>query len=170
GSLSAVGRESEIRANIIKDDLVEAVISMPDRLFYSTGIPVSLWFINKNKTQKGKTLFIDARSLCEMVTRAHRKLIVEDIYKNANAYRYFVKGEHIKKLGYFHVANLDEIEQNNYVLTPVRYVGMEEIEVDGIPFEEKMVCLTAELGELFNKSHKLEEVIREQLGGIGFDV
>ena len=170
GSLSVGGREGEIRANIIKDDLVEAVISMPDRLFYSTGIPVSLWIINKNKTQKGKTLFIDARSLGEMVTRAHRELSVEDIDKIANAYRNFVKGEDVQKLGYVHVADLDEIEQNNYVLTPGRYVGMEEVEDDGIPFEEKMEGLTAELGELFNKSHKLEEVIREQLGGIGFDV
>lgn len=170
GSLSAGGREGEIRANIIKDDLVEAVISMPERLFYSTGIPVSLWIINKNKTQKGKTLFIDARSLGEMVTRAHRELSVEDIDKIANAYRNFVKGEDVQKLGYVHVADLDEIEQNNYVLTPGRYVGMEEVEDDGIPFEEKMEGLTAELGELFNKSHKLEETIREQLGGIGFDV
>lgn len=170
GSLSAGGREGEIRANIIKDDLVEAVISMPDKLFYSTGIPVSLWIINKNKKQKGQTLFIDARSLGKMVTRAHRELSIEDIDKIANAYRNFVQGEDVQKLGYVHVADLNEIEENNYVLTPGRYVGMEEVEDDGIPFEEKMESLTSELGDLLNESHKLEEEIREQLGGIGFDV
>lgn len=170
GSLSAGGREGEIRANIIKDDLVEAVISMPDRLFYSTGIPVSLWIINKNKKQKGKTLFVDARSLGHMVSRAHRELSIKDIDKVASAYHQFVAGEDVQKLGYVHEADLEEIEQNNFVLTPGRYVGLEEVEDDGIPFEEKMEGLTAELGDLLNESHKLEEAIREQLGGIGFDL
>ena len=170
GSLSAGGREGEIRENIIKDDLVEAVISMPGKLFYSTGIPVSLWIINKNKQQKGQTLFIDARSLGKMVTRAHRELSIEDIDKVADAYRKFVAGEDVQKLGYIHAADLNEIEENNFVLTPGRYVGMEEVEDDGIPFEEKMEYLTAELGDLLNESHRLEEEIREQLGGIGFDV
>lgn len=170
GSLSSSGREGEIRTNIIKGDLVEAVISMPEKLFYSTGIPVSLWIINNNKKKKGKTLFIDARSLGHMVSRAHRELSIEDIDKIANAYHQFVKGEDVQKLGYVHEADLEEIEQNNFVLTPGRYVGLEEVEDNGLPFEEKMEGLTAELGDLLNKSHKLEEVIREQLGGIGFDV
>lgn len=170
GSLSSGGREGEIRANIIKDDLVEAVISMPGKLFYSTGIAVSLWIINKNKKRKGKTLFIDARSLGNMISRAHRELSIEDIDNIANAYHDFVKGEYVQKLGYAHEAELAEIEQNNFVLTPGRYVGLEEVEDDGIPFEERMEDLTSELGDLLNESHKLEEVIREQLGVIGFDV
>lgn len=170
GSLSSGGREGEIRANIIKDDLVEAVISMPGKLFYSTGIAVSLWIINKNKKRKGKTLFIDARSLGNMISRAHRELSIEDIDNIANAYHDFVKGEDVQKLGYAHEAELAEIEQNNFVLTPGRYVGLEEVEDDGIPFEERMEDLTSELGDLLNESHKLEEVIREQLGVIGFDV
>ena len=169
GSLSSGGREGEIRANIIKDDLVEAVISMPGKLFYSTGIAVSLWIINKNKKRKGKTLFIDARSLGNMISRAHRELSIEDIDNIANAYHDFVKGEDVQKLGYAHEAELAEIEQNNFVLTPGRYVGLEEVEDDGIPFEERMEVLTSELGSLLNESHKLEEEIREQLGGIGFD-
>ncbi|MGO1477195.1 N-6 DNA methylase, partial [Alkalibacterium gilvum] len=170
GSLSSGGKEGDIRENIIKDDLVEAVISMPGKLFYSTGIPVSLWIINKNKKRKGKTLFIDARSLGYMVTRAHRELALEDIANISRAYHDFVKGEDVQKLGYSHEASIKEIEQNNFVLTPGRYVGIEEVEDDGIPFEEKMECLTAELGNLLYQSHKLEEEIRDQLGGIGFDI
>ncbi|WP_034538016.1 type I restriction-modification system subunit M [Carnobacterium inhibens] len=170
GSLSSGGREGEIRANIIKDDLVEAVISMPGKLFYSTGIAVSLWIINKNKKRKGKTLFIDARSLGNMISRAHRELSIEDIDNIANAYHSFKKGENVQKLGYVHEASLEEIEQNNFVLTPGRYVGMEEVKDDGISFEEKMEILTAELGDLISESHKLEDEIREQVGGIGFDV
>lgn len=105
-----------------------------------------------------------------MVSRAHRELSVKDIDKIANAYHQFVKDEDVQKLGYVHEADLEEIEQNNFVLTPGRYVGLEEVEDDGIPFEEKMEYLTAELGELLNESHKLEEMIKEQLGGIGFNV
>lgn len=170
GSLSSGGREGEIRANIIKDDLVEAVISMPGKLFYSTGIAVSLWIINKNKKRKGKTLFIDARSLGNMISRAHRELSIEDIDNISNAYHDFVKGEDVQKLGYVHEADLAEIEQNNFVLAPGRYVGLEEVEDDGIKFEEKMEGLTSELGDLLNESHKLEEEIREQLGVVGFDI
>ncbi|GEK88624.1 type I restriction enzyme M protein [Alkalibacterium putridalgicola] len=170
GSLSSTGREGDIRANIIKNDLVEAVISMPGQLFYSTPIPVSLWIINKNKKRKSKTLFIDARSLGYKVTRAHRELSIDDIDAISKVYHDFVRDEDVEKPGYAHEADIKEIEQNNFVLTPGRYVGSEEIEDDGIPFEEKMESLTAELGNLLKESHKLEEEIREQLGGIGFNV
>ncbi|MDI9472039.1 MAG: class I SAM-dependent DNA methyltransferase [Bacillota bacterium] len=170
GSLSASGQEGKIREEILRDDLVEAVISMPDKLFYSTGIPVSLWIINRKKKQEGKTVFIDARSLGTMVTRAHRELSLEDIDKVAGVYHDFVEGKDVEKQGFVHVADIKEIEENNFVLTPGRYVGLEELEDDGEPFEEKMERLTSELSELLSESHRLEEEIRKQLGGIGFDL
>ena len=170
GSLSASGQEGKIREEIIRDDLVEAVIAMPDKLFYSTGIPVSLWIINRKKKQEGKTVFIDARSLGTMVTRAHRELSLEDIDKVAGVYHDFVEGKDVEKQGFVHVADIKEIEENNFVLTPGRYVGLEELEDDGEPYEEKMERLTSELGELLSESHRLEEEIKEQLGGIGFEL
>lgn len=170
GSLSASGKEGEIRANIIKDDLVEAIIAMSDRLFYSTGISVSLWIINKEKKQKGKTLFLDCRNLGHMVDRAHRDLSVEDIAKISETYKDFTNGKDIDQAGFAHAADTEEIEENNFVLTPGRYVGLEEIEDDGEPFEEKMERLTNELGLLFAESNKLEEEIREQLGELGYGV
>lgn len=73
GSLSSqTSGEGEIRKNIINDDLIECIVALPTSLFYSTGIPVCLWFLSKNKKQKGKTLFIDARKLGTMVTRKLR--------------------------------------------------------------------------------------------------
>lgn len=170
GSLSAGGQEGKIRQAIIEDDLVEAVISMPDKLFYSTGIPVSLWIINKDKKQSGKIIFIDARNLGEMIDRAHRELKIEDIDKIANTYHDFVDGKEVDQEGFVHVADIKEIGENNFILTPGRYVGMEEVEDDGIPFEEKMDTLTSELSLLLEESHKLEDEIRKQLGGIGFEV
>lgn len=170
GSLSASGKDGEIRANIIKDDLVEAIIAMPDKLFYSTGISVSLWIINKDKMNKGKTLFIDARNMGHMIDRAHRDLTDKDIEEITLKYKVFKNGGSTEFPGFSHGADLEEIEANNFVLTPGRYVGLEEVEDDGEPFEEKMERLTNELGLLFAESNKLEEEIREQLGELGYGV
>lgn len=171
GSLSAsTGSEGKIRENIIRDDLVEAIIAMPDKLFYSTGISVSLWIINKDKKQQGKTLFLDCRNMGHMVDRAHRDLSVDDIAKISEIYKDFINGKDIEEAGFGHVADIEEIEANNFVLTPGRYVGLEEVEDDGEPFDEKMERLTNELGLLFAESNKLEELIRDQLGDIGYGV
>ncbi|MGI6579791.1 MAG: N-6 DNA methylase, partial [Saccharofermentanales bacterium] len=170
GSLSASGREGEIRENIIRDDLVECIIAMPDRLFYSTGISVCLWIVNKDKKQKGKTLFLDCRNIGHMVDRAHRDLSEEDIDRISGTYKEFVTGKDVEEPGYAHVADLKEIKENNFVLTPGRYVGLEEIEDDGEPFEEKMERLTIELSQLFAESHRLEDLIKKNLGEIGYGI
>ena len=170
GSLSASGREGEIRENIVRDDLVECIIAMPDRLFYSTGISVCLWILNRDKKQKGKTLFLDCRAMGHMIDRAHRDLKEEDIDRIAGTYRSFVAGEDVEELGYAHVADLKEIEENGFVLTPGRYVGLEEDDEDDEPFDEKMERLTGELGELFTESDRLEKLIRKQLGAIGYGI
>ena len=171
GSLSSQsGGEGEIRKNIINADLVDCIIAMPTQLFYTTQIPVSLWFISKNKKQKGKTLFIDARKLGTMVTRKLRELTDEDIQKIADAYNAFVNGTLEEVKGFCAVATTEDIAKQDYILTPGRYVGIEEQEDDGEPFEEKMTRLTSELSELFVKSHELEAEIKERLGAIGYEI
>ena len=171
GSLSSQsGGEGEIRKNIINADLVECIVAMPSQLFYTTQIPVSLWFLAKNKKQKGKTLFIDARKMGSMVTRKLRELTDEDIQKLADTYNAYVDGTLEEIKGFCAVATTEEIAQQDYILTPGRYVGIEEQEDDGEPFEEKMGRLTRELSELFAKSHELEAQIKERLGAIGYEV
>ncbi len=171
GSLSSQsGGEGEIRKNIINADLVDCIIAMPGQLFYTTQIPVSLWFIAKNKKQKGKTLFIDARKMGTMVTRKLRELTDDDIQKIADTYNAFVDGTLEEVKGFCAAATLQEIEKQDFILTPGRYVGIEEQEDDGEPFEEKMGRLTAELSELFAKSHVLEDEIRMRLRAIGYEV
>lgn len=171
GSLSSqTSSEGQIRENIIKDDLVECIIAMPTQLFYSTGIPVSLWILNKDKKQKGKTLFIDARNMGEMVTRAHRDLKEEEIMTIAETYKSFVNGKLEEVQGYCAQATLDDMEKHDYVLTPGRYVGIEEEEDDGIPFEEKMEGLASELAGLFVEENKLQGEIRERLKVIGYEI
>ncbi len=171
GSLSSQsGGEGEIRKNIINADLVECIVAMPTQLFYTTQIPVSLWFLSKNKKQKGKTLFVDARKMGTLVTRKLRELTDEDIRKIADTYNAFVDGTLEDVKGFCAVAATEEIENQDYILTPGRYVGIEEQEADGEPFEEKMTKLTGELAELFEKSHELEKEIREKLETIGYGI
>ena len=143
---------------------------MPTQLFYTTQIPVSLWFLNKQKKQTGKTLFIDARKMGTMVSRKLRELTDDDIAKIADTYTAFVDGTLEDVKGFCAVADLDEIEKQDYILTPGRYVGIEEQEDDGEPFDEKMKRLTSELSELFEQSHELEDEIRKKLGAIGYDL
>ena len=178
GSLSSQsGGEGDIRKNIINADLVECIVAMPTQLFYTTQIPVSLWFLSKNKKQKGKTLFIDARKMGVMVTRKLRELTdgsedpnKNDIGKIADTYKAFVEGTLEDEKGFCAVVTTEEIAKQDYILTPGRYVGIEDQEDDGEPFEEKMTRLTAELSQLFIKSHDLESEIKARLGAIGYDI
>jgi len=169
GSLSSQsGGEGEIRKNIINADLVECIVAMPTQLFYTTQIPVSLWFLSKDKKQKGKTLFIDARKLGTMVTRKLRELTDEDIAKIANTYNAYVDGKLQDEKGFCAVVSTEEIAKQDYILTPGRYVGIEDRGEDDEPFEEKMTRLTSELFKMFDKSHDLEIEIRRKLGAIGY--
>ena len=178
GSLSSQsGGEGEIRRKIVDDDLVEGIIAMPTQLFFTTQIPVSLWFLNRNKKQKGKTLFIDARKMGTMVSRRLRELSYKnedgsngDILKIASTFEAFNNGtlENIK--GFCTAVPIKEIARQDYILTPGRYVGIEEQEDDSEPFDEKMKRLTSELSVMFKRSHELEEEIRTRLGAIGFEI
>ena len=132
GALSSQSSgEGEIRKNIIKDDLVEGIVALPTQLFYSVTIPVTLWFITKNKMQKGKTLFIDARKMGHMVDRKHRDFTDDDIQKLADTFTSFQEGTLKDVKGFCKVATNDDIDKQDYILTPGRYVGIEEQEDDG---------------------------------------
>lgn len=173
GALSSdTSGEGEIRKNILEADLVDCILAMPSNLFYTVTIPCSIWILNRNKKQKGKTLFIDARNLGKMVTRKLRELDEkDDIAKIADTYHNFQNNENYEDIpGFCKVATIDEIRENNYVLTPGRYIGVEEEEDDGIPFEKKIKTLTTELGKQFEESHKLEEEIRRNLEAIGYEI
>ena len=179
GSMSSnTSGEGIIRKNIIEDDLVDCMISLPPQLFYNTSIPVCLWFLARNKKngkfkdRTGKTLFIDARNMGEMIDRRHRVLADEEINKIASTYHAYrgENGEYKDIPGFCKEATLEDIKENDYILTPGRYVGFEEVEEDLEVFEEKMKKLTKELSESFEESKKLEEEIRKNLRSIGYDI
>ncbi len=171
GSLSSqTGGEGDIRRRIIEDDLVSGIIAMPTQLFYTTQIPVSLWFLARNKKQKNKTCFIDARKMGTMVTRRLREMTDDDIARIAQTFDAYENGTLENVKGFCAVATTEEIARQDYILTPGRYVGIEEQADDGEPFEEKMNRLTKELAELFQQSHQLEHEIKKRLAAIGFEV
>ena len=171
GALSTqTSGEGQIRKNIIEADLIEGIVALPTQLFYSVTIPVTLWFISKNKKQKGKTVFIDARKMGHMVDKNHRDFSDEDIKKLGDTFEAFQNGTLEPVKGFCAIADTEEIALQDFILTPGRYVGIEEQEDDGEPFDDKMKRLTTELTGLFAKSHELEAEIRKNLGAIGYEM
>ena len=173
GSLSTSQKEEyEIRKKILEEGLVDCIIAMPTQLFYDVGIPVSLWFVSKNRNvRKDKILFIDARKMGYMETRKHRELKDEESEKIYSTYHNWKNNQKYRDIeGFCKSASIEEIRTHDYVLTPGRYVGLEEIEDSGIPFHEKMEELTSGLSELFKQSKVLEEKIKKQFKGIDYEI
>lgn len=172
GSMSTSTKaEAEIRKNIIEARRVDCIVTMPPNLFYNVTIPVCLWFITKKKeNRKDEILFIDARKMGYMETRKHREMMDEEIKKICDTYHSWRQNEEYEdQQGFCKSANLDEVRSHEYILTPGRYVGIEEIEDDGEPFDDKMTRLTSDLAEMFVESHTLEEEIKKRLGAIGYE-
>ncbi len=175
GSLSSnTSGEGEIRKNLIENDLVDCIVALPKQLFYNTGIPATIWFLRRNRKVRNKEiLFIDATEMGFMKDRVHRDFSEEDINKISETYHNWRKsdsatGEYEDILGYSKSADLEEIEKNDFVLTPGRYVGIPEEEDDGIPFKDKMKDLTKKLSEQMEKEKKMNSEIKIQLEKIGF--
>ena len=174
GSMSSNSSgEGDIRKAIIEADLVDCMVALPGQLFYSTGIPVCLWFLARDKrNRRGQTLFIDARKLGSMVDRAHAELTGEHIAKIAGMYHAWRgdkgAGKYEDVAGFCMSTKLDDVRVHGHVLTPGRYVGAEEAEDDGEPFEQKMKRLTGKLEEQFAESAKLEKAIKANLRGLGY--
>jgi type I restriction enzyme M protein len=175
GSLSSKsGGEGEIRRKLVEADLVDCVVSLPDKLFFNTGISVSLWFVSKNRhgnghrKRAGEVLFIDARKLGRMVSRKLRELTDEDIAQIAGAYHSWRnhEGDFEQVQGFARAASVDEISGHDFVLTPARYVGSQEVEADDEPVEEKIERLMDEVLAEFDRGRLLEEEVRARLGGL----
>lgn len=181
GSMSSnQSGEGEIRKNIIEADLVDCMIALPSQLFYGSLIPACLWFLSRDK-HNGKfkdrhrqTLFIDARKMGYLVDRVHRDLREEEIARIADTYHTWRgeagTGTYQNISGFCMSVTTDEIATHGYVLTPGRYVGAEDIEDDGEPFEEKMARLTGMLDQQFQASSSLEKTIREHLRELGYEL
>jgi len=178
GSMNSnTGGEGEIRKNLIEAGLVDCMVALPSQLFYNTQIPACLWFLardrrnHKHRDRSNEILFIDARKLGRMINRRNRELTDEDIQRIAGTYHAWRSkdGGYADQAGFCRAATIQEVRDNGYVLMPGRYVGTEEEVDDGVPFEEKMAALTAQLAGQFARGRELEVCIRENLRGIGYE-
>jgi len=179
GSMSSnQSGEGEIRKAIIEADLVDCMVSLPGQLFYSTQIPVCLWFLARNKRngrfreRRGETLFIDARQMGTLVDRVHRELTDEDVAKIAGTYHAWRGDENAATYadipGFCKWTKLDDIRKHSHVLTPGRYVGAEEIEDDGELIKDKMRRLAASLHDQTAEASKLDAAIAANLRELGY--
>jgi len=178
GSLSVQDSQGDIRKEIIEDDLLDVVVALPKELFYTTSIPACLWIMSEGKDtdehrpRSGETLFVDARELYKSVDRTQNILTEDQIEKIADTVRAYRgqegAGEYEDKKGFCKVASTEEIDDNSYIITPGRYVGIEEDDEEDIPFEVKMEDLVGELREKFKESNNLQEKIEHNLEELGF--
>ena len=197
GSMSSnQSGEGEIRKAIIEADLVDCMVALPGQLFYSTPIPVCLWFLARNKKngprstgsghgfrdRRGETLFIDARKMGTLVDRTHRELTDDDLARIAGTYHAWRRdlpapelrqagkgaGKYADVPGFCKATKLDNIRKHSHVLTPGRYVGAEEVEDDGEPFEKKMKRFATTLRQQQVKAANLDAAIAANLKGLGY--
>lgn len=172
------GGENEIRKNMILDGVVDCMVALPTQLFFNTQIPACLWFLARNRTngkfrnRKDEILFIDARKSGALVTRKNKAFTDEDISKISEVYhRWRSKdGKYEDIQGFCKSATFKEVEDNNFVLTPGRYVGTEDIEDDGISFEDKIAVISENLKSHFEQSILLQERIKENLKKVGIEI
>jgi type I restriction enzyme M protein len=179
GSMSSnQSGEGEIRKNIIEADLVDCMVALPGQLFYSTQIPVCLWFLARHKRngrfreRRGEVLFVDARKMGMLVDRVHRELSDADVARIAGTYHAWrgdlKAGKYADVPGFCKAAKLDDIRKHGHVLTPGRYVGPEASEDDGEPFDEKIRRLSNQLRQYAAEAAKLDATIAENLRGLGY--
>jgi type I restriction enzyme M protein len=175
GSMSSTqNSEGQIRQAMIEADVVEVMVALPSQLFFNTQIPACLWFLAKQKTvRKGQVLFIDARKLGQMISRSQREMSDADIAligDTVAAWRGEAGAQEYADIaGFCRSVSLAEIAEHGHVLTAGRYVGAEEVEDDDDVFAEKMQKLTEKLAEQMAKGAELDQVIRQKLGGLGYE-
>jgi type I restriction enzyme M protein len=172
------GNEGEIRKAMIQEGVVDCMVALPTQLFFNTQIPACLWFLARNRKnhkfrdRSNEILFIDARKIGTMTSRKNKAFTDDDIAKITNAYHSWRNkdGKYEDVAGFCKSATIAEVEANNFVLTPGRYVGTEDVEDDGIPFEEKVNAIAMELKEQFEQSNDLQIKIKENLLRVGIKI
>lgn len=180
GSLTTqTSGEGKIRENLIRADVVDCIVALPAQLFYTTGIPVCLWFLDRDKAggggrdHRGETLFLDARGMGQKISRTQIELTAEEVARLTSTYhrwRGTEVGEYVEEAGFSKSATLDEIEAAGFTLSPGRYVGAAETEEDEMAFEERMATLADRLADEMTENERLAGAVREGLSRIGIDL
>ena len=166
------------RKQLITDGLVDCMVALPTQLFFNTQIPACLWFLARNRTnhkfrnRAGEILFIDTKKIGALISRKNKAFNDDDIKQIADVYHNWrnIDGSYEDVQGFCKSATLAEVEANNFVLTPGRYVGTEEAEDDGISYDEKVAEISQNLKGYFEKSTALHERIKINLAKVGIEI
>jgi type I restriction enzyme M protein len=181
GSLTGMaGGEGKIREGIVRADVVDCIVALPAKLFYTTGIPVCLWFLDRDKQssgerdRRGETLFIDARKMGRPISRTQIELTPIELAKIVRAYHSWrgqpEADEYIDELGFCKSASLEEIEAHRFELTPGRYVGIPEEEETEEEFEDRITELLDSFGKHTANATRLNEEVAKGLGALGYEL
>jgi type I restriction enzyme M protein len=180
GSLTTMsGGEGKIRENLIRGDVIDCIVALPAQLFYTTGIPVCLWFLDRNKTSGGERdrrreiLFIDARQMGRKIRRTQIELTDEEIDRIASTYhrwRGTESAEHVDEPGFCKSAAMSDVEAAGFTLSPGRYVGAPDSEEDEIAFEERMATLVDQLADRMAENERLAGEVKAALARVGYEV
>jgi type I restriction enzyme M protein len=180
GSLSTMtSGEGKIRESLVRADVLECIVALPAQLFYTTGIPVCLWFFDRNKAsstqrdRRDEVLFIDARGLGRKISRTQIELTDEEIARIACAYhawRGSISDDFNDQPGFCHGSDLSEIAAAGFTLSPGRFVGAPDSEEDEVAFEERMATLIDQLAEEMAENERLASEVKQVLAAIGYAV
>lgn len=180
GSLTTMaGGEGKIRESLIRGDVVDCIVALPAQLFYTTGIPVCLWFLDRNKAssterdRREETLFIDARQMGRKISRTQIELTdseIERIASTYHAWRGTTDADYNDEPGFCKGSDRQEIEAEGFTLSPGRYVGAPDSEEDEVAFEERMAMLVDTLAEELAESERLAGEVRGALSRIGYEI
>jgi type I restriction enzyme M protein len=171
--------EGEIRQAMVKDDIVDCVVALPANLFFSTQIPVCLWFFDRDKAspderdRRGEMLFIDARHMGEAISRSQKRLTESEVAEIARTYHTWrgqSGGEYEDRAGFCRVASLEEVEEQGFGISPGRFVGAPDEEEDDVAFEERMAELVEALAGDFERADALTLEVRKALEAVSYDL
>jgi type I restriction enzyme M protein len=173
---SSQGGDDKIRTAFLDDDVIECIIDLPGQLFFNTQIPSCLWFFNKDKSKwknkrDGQVLFIDARKMGNSISNTQIEFSSEEIQRIGDTFRAWCDGNYEDVDGFCKSSTRDEISKNSDPLSPGRYIGTEEVDSESDEdFNTRMMSLSEQLSEQLAKSRSLEELIANQLKGLGYGV
>jgi len=180
GSLTTTsGGEGKIREKLIRADVVDCIVALPAQLFYTTQIPVCLWFLDRNKAssgerdRRGEILFIDARQLGRKISRTQIELTgqeIEQIARTFHVWRGPTDEDYSDEAGFCKSATLADVETTGFTLSPGRYVGVPESEEDEIAFEERMATLVDQLADELAENDRLAGGVKDALASIGYEL
>ncbi|MBF04847.1 MAG: DNA methyltransferase [Flavobacterium sp.] len=188
GALSGGGEEYKIRKQIIENDLVEAIVILPQDMFYSTNISVTLWILNRNKTEhqvkvsdglknyrsrKGEVLFMDLRQKGEPFEKKYTQFSESEIENIALTYHNWQqkdwKTTYIDIPEYSYSAKLEEIRRKDYSLVPSKYiefVNRDEL----LDYNDHMKMLQDDLKKLFLQEEQLKSEVSNVFKELGYDL